>query len=65
MHLSKSQYVRGLQCHKSLWLYKHMQDAITPPDQHKLSIFETGNRVGKLGTLAMVMIWRELNCIAQ
>ena len=25
MPLSKSQYIRGLQCHKSLWLYKNKQ----------------------------------------
>ena len=25
MTLSKSQYIRGLQCHKSLWLYKNNQ----------------------------------------
>ncbi|TNF89487.1 MAG: DUF2779 domain-containing protein [Gammaproteobacteria bacterium] len=48
MQLSKSQYVRGLQCHKSLWLYKHRKDTITPTSPQKEFIFETGNRVGKL-----------------
>jgi len=48
MHLSKSQYVRGLQCHKSLWLYKHKKDEITPTDQRKQYVFDIGNRVGKL-----------------
>lgn len=49
IHLSKSQYVRGLQCVKSLWLYKHKRDiAITTPDTSAQSVFDTGTRVGLL-----------------
>lgn len=49
MNLSKSQFVRGLQCVKSLWLYKHKRDtAITPPDASAQNIFDTGTRVGLL-----------------
>ena len=44
--LSKSLYVRGLQCPKSLWLKKYKPDVLeqnTDP-----AIFETGNMVGEL-----------------
>ena len=46
--LSKSQYVRGLQCHKSLWLYKNRPDLIEKPDAQQESLFKTGNTVGDL-----------------
>lgn len=48
MQLSKSQYVRGLQCHKSLWLYKHKREVMTPTSPRQEFIFENGHRVGKL-----------------
>lgn len=49
MNLSKSQYIRGLQCVKSLWLYKHKRDeAVTPPDAAAQAVFDTGTRVGEL-----------------
>jgi hypothetical protein len=49
INLSKSQYIRGLQCVKSLWLYKHKRDtAITPPDTSAQKVFDTGTRVGEL-----------------
>ena len=44
--LSKSTYIRGLQCHKSLYLYKKryfLKDPITPEQQAK---FNRGNEVG-------------------
>ncbi len=44
--LSKSLYVRGLQCPKSLWLKKYKRDVL---DQNTdPAIFETGNMVGEL-----------------
>jgi hypothetical protein len=46
--LSKSTFIRGLQCEKSLYLYKHhynLKDAISPQLQ---AIFNQGNRVGEL-----------------
>lgn len=48
MRLSKSQYMRGLQCHKSLWLYRHRRDLIpeTPPSLQR--IFDQGHRIGEL-----------------
>lgn len=47
-HLSKSQYARGMQCHRSLWLYrefKELQDPVSPEDQ---AIFDQGTEVGIL-----------------
>ena len=46
--LSKSTFIRGLQCEKSLYLYKHhynLKDPISPQLQ---AIFNQGNRVGEL-----------------
>ena len=48
MQLSKSQYIRGLQCHKALWLYQHKREVMTPLSSQKEYIFENGHRVGKL-----------------
>jgi len=48
MTLSKSQYIRGLQCHKSLWLYKNKQELRDTPDSSQESLFNTGNQVGEL-----------------
>jgi len=48
MPLSKSQYLRGLQCHKSLWLYKHRPELRAKPDTQTESLFETGYQVGDL-----------------
>ncbi len=48
MHLSKSQYVRGLQCQKSLWLYKHKREVITATTPRQEFIFAGGHRIGKL-----------------
>jgi len=46
MTLSKSQYIRGLQCHKSLWLHKpKLRDK---PNETQESLFETGHTVGGL-----------------
>ena len=46
--LSKSTFIRGLQCEKSLYLYKHhynLKDEISPQLQ---AIFNQGHRVGEL-----------------
>ncbi len=48
MTFSKSQYIRGLQCHKSLWLYKNRPELRTAPDAAQESLFETGYQVGEL-----------------
>lgn len=48
MNLSKSQYIRGLQCHKSLWLYKNKPELRDTPNQAQESLFNTGHDVGEL-----------------
>lgn len=47
-NLSKSQYVRGLQCAKSLWLYRHRKDLKDPIDPFQMSIFHSGTQFGLL-----------------
>ena len=44
--LSKSQFIRGLQCHKSLWLYKNKYELRTEPDAAQQAIFDAGTDVG-------------------
>jgi len=48
MRLSKSQYIRGLQCHKSLWLYKNRPELRDALDYQTKSSFNTGYQVGDL-----------------
>ena len=46
--LSKSQFTRGLQCHKSLWLFKNRRELQQKPDASLQARFDAGNRVGIL-----------------
>jgi len=46
MLLSKSQYLRGLQCHKSLWLYKKRPELRGAVNEQENPLFSTGNTVG-------------------
>jgi len=46
--LSKSTYIRGRQCPKALWLYKHRRDLMAPVDAATQAIFDTGKVVGEL-----------------
>ncbi|WP_457746550.1 hypothetical protein [Sulfurimonas sp.] len=48
MTLSKSQYLRGIQCHKSLWLYKNNPELREQADHAQASLFNTGHTVGEL-----------------
>jgi hypothetical protein len=48
MTLSKSQYVRGLQCPKSLWLYKNRPELRSEPDARAEALIEAGYQVGDL-----------------
>jgi len=48
MQLSKSQYMRGLQCPKALWLFKYRQELMAEPDARRQHLFDTGHRVGEL-----------------
>jgi hypothetical protein len=43
MSLSKSQYIRGLQCHKSLWLYNHKLELRDKPDDPELDYQNLGS----------------------
>jgi len=46
--ISKSQFIRGKKCKKSLWLYRNKSDERTPPSQKRQEIFDNGNLVGEL-----------------
>ncbi len=46
--LSKSLFTRGLQCHKSLWLYKFKPELRARPDARLQARFDTGTEVGIL-----------------
>lgn len=46
--LSKSQYIRGMQCHKSLYLYKHHKELRDEVSAAQQAIFASGTDVGVL-----------------
>jgi len=46
--ISKSQYLKGVQCPKALWLYRHRLDLTPEVSEGQQYIFNTGNEVGKL-----------------
>ena len=48
MTLSKSLYIRGLQCEKSLWLKKKKPEVLQAPDDSAQAIFDAGTSVGEL-----------------
>lgn len=48
MNLSKSRFIKGMQCQKLLWLLAHKKDAISPPSKEQEQIFSIGNEVGEL-----------------
>ena len=48
MTLSKSLYIRGLQCEKSLWLKKKRPEVLQAPDDGAQAVFDTGTSVGEL-----------------
>ena len=45
-NLSKSLYLRGLKCHKSLWLYRNRPELRTEPDASQQALFDQGHEVG-------------------
>ncbi len=47
-NLSKSQYTRGLQCAKSLWLYREKPELRDTPSPEQQAIFDAGTEVGVL-----------------
>ncbi|MBV5328997.1 MAG: DUF2779 domain-containing protein [Chlorobium sp.] len=48
MRLSKSQFIRGLQCSKSLWLYKYQRELQSELKDSQQSLFGSGTNVGIL-----------------
>ncbi len=46
-YLSKSKYLRGLQCHKSLWLLKEGKIKPKAPSESSQIIFDEGTRAGE------------------
>ncbi len=47
-YLSKSQFTRGLQCHKSLWLLKNRPELRAEPDAALQARFDAGTEIGIL-----------------
>jgi hypothetical protein len=48
MPISKSQYLKGLQCHKALWLLKNKPELKSKVTEATQAIFSQGTEVGKL-----------------
>ena len=46
--ISKSQYLKGIQCPKALWLYRHRKELAPPISASLQFIFDTGHEVGVL-----------------
>ncbi|MET0105800.1 MAG: DUF2779 domain-containing protein [Sedimenticola sp.] len=46
--LSKSQYIKGMQCPKALWYYRNRKDLIPPVDPATQARFDAGDEIGEL-----------------
>jgi len=46
--ISKSQYIKGIQCPKALWLYRNRKDLAQEVSEGRQFIFDTGHEVGEL-----------------
>lgn len=46
--LSKSQYIKGVQCPLALWYFKHRKELIPEIDAEKQAMFDTGHDVGDM-----------------
>jgi hypothetical protein len=46
--ISKSQYLKGLQCHKALWFYRHRRDLYPEIPEARQRLFDSGHEVGQL-----------------
>ena len=46
--ISKSQYLKGLQCPKALWYYRHRRDLYPEIPAAKQRLFDSGHEVGNL-----------------
>lgn len=47
-YLSKSLYIKGLQCHKALWLHKNRPELKAKPSAAQQAVFDSGTDVGIL-----------------
>ena len=48
INLSKSQYVKGRQCLKKVWLYNHKKELMDKPSEFQELLFSQGNDVGNI-----------------
>jgi len=46
--ISKSQYLKGVQCPKALWFYRHRSDLAPEVSESKQAIFDAGHEIGEL-----------------
>lgn len=46
--ISKSQYLKGIQCPKALWLYRHRPDLYPEISESQQHLFDTGHEIGRL-----------------
>lgn len=47
-YLSKSRFIKGLQCHKALWLLTHRPELKAEISEQQQATFDTGTEVGQL-----------------
>ena len=48
VRISKSQYIKGLQCQKALWIYRHRPDLAAPVTEAQQRLFDSGHAVERL-----------------
>ncbi|MEJ2596450.1 MAG: hypothetical protein P8100_15290 [bacterium] len=48
--ISKSAFIKGLQCHKALYLKKHYPELEDPVSEAQQAIFDAGTDIGQLAT---------------
>lgn len=48
VRISKSQYLRGIQCPKALWLYRNRPDLYPEISESQQHLFDTGHEIGQL-----------------
>jgi hypothetical protein len=46
LRISKSQYLKGIQCPNALWLYRHRPDLYPEISESQQHIFDTGHEIG-------------------
>ena len=54
--LSKSTFIRGLQCEKSLYLYKHHYTLKDPTPTSLQVVFDQGTNIGLLAQSLFLMV---------